>query len=313
MSKILLVDVDSKIPNLPLMKLATHHRMMGHDVELVRLRGGKSLLNLFSIDFTPKEVYASCIYPQNRAKALWVLQNYPKAIIGGSGYDLNSQLPEGIEHLCPHYRLYGTDYSMGFTSRGCPRKCPWCIVPQKEGNIRDHAPLHEFLRHDKLLLLDNNFLASPRCTENLKELIARKIKVSFNQGLDIRLLDQENARLLAHTRYYDGKFKRRTLYFSFDLPELTSNVIEGVRLLKRFGVKPWHLFFYMLTGYNTSFDQDMRRFEVLRALGVLPYVMRYNFRRDDRQLNKFARWVNAGGAGYRSCSWEDYRVPKRKA
>jgi len=312
LSKILLVDVDSKIPNLPLMKLSRLHRGKGDDVELVRLRGGKSLLDLFSIDFTPKEVYVSCIYPQNRAKALWVLQNYPKAVIGGSGYSLDSQLPEEIEHLCPDYRLYGTDYSMGFTSRGCIRKCPWCIVPLKEGEIRDHAPLNEFLRHEKLILLDNNFLASPRCIENLKELIARKIKVSFNQGLDIRLINQENARLLAKTRYYDGKFKRRTLYLSFDLPEIEPDVIKAVEVLRRFGVKPWHLFFYMLVGYNTSFVQNMHRFEVLRSLGVFPYVMRYNFRRDDKQLNKFARWVNAGGAGYRSVPWEEYRVPKEK-
>jgi len=312
LSKILLVDVDSKIPNPALMKLSRHHRMMGDDTELVRLRGGKSLLDLFTFGFEPSQVYVSCIYPKNRPHALWVQQNYPKAVIGGSGYDLNSQLPEGIEHLCPDYRLYGQDYSIGYTSRGCIRKCPWCIVPQKEGKIRDHAPLHEFLRHEKLLLLDNNFLASPRCNDNLKELIARKIKVSISQGLDPRLIDQENARLLSHTRYYDGKFKRRTLYLSFDLPEIEPDVIKAVETLKRFGVKPWHLFFYMLVGYNTTFVQDVHRFEVLRSLGVFPYVMRYNFRRDDKQLNKFARWVNAGGAGYRSVPWEGYRIPKRQ-
>jgi len=313
LSKILLVDVDSKIPNIPLMKLSTLHREKGDEPYLVKLRGGRSLLDLFTFDFTPNKVYVSCIYPRNRPKALWVQQNHPKAIIGGSGYSLDSKLPEEVEHLCPDYRLYGGDYSLGFTSRGCIRKCPWCIVPQKEGNIRDHAPLNEFLRHDKLILLDNNFLASPRCIENLKELIARKVKVCISQGLDPRLIDQENARLLSHLHYYDGKFKRRTLYLSFDLPEIEPDVIKAVETLKRFGVKPWHLFFYMLVGYNTSFVQDVHRFQVLRSLGVFPYVMRYNFRRDDKQLNKFARWVNAGGAGYRSVPWEEYRVPKRKA
>jgi len=193
---------------------------------------------------------------------------------------------------------------MGFTSRGCIRSCPWCIVPQKEGPIQDHAPLGEFLRHDKLILLDNNFLASPKWRENMGRLINGKIAVNFNQGLDIRLIDQEVAHLLSRTRYMDHKFRRRTLHFAFDLPDLESDVIRGVTLLERAGIRLSHLMCYVLVGFNRDFQSDLGRVKTLIRLGVRPYVMRYNFRRDDHRLNAFARWVN--GRYWEVCEWENY-------
>jgi len=167
------------------MKISAYHKMKGDSV-------GFNIKN-------PDLVYISCIFSWNRSKALGIAKFWEsigcRVKIGGTGIDLKNNLPYEIEHIMPDYALYNLDYSIGFTSRGCIRNCPWCIVPKKEGGIKDHASLDEFLypSHKKLILYDNNFLASPKWHENLKELIRRKIKVSFNQGLDIRLIDNENA------------------------------------------------------------------------------------------------------------------------
>lgn len=167
--KVLLVQVDGKMPNLALMKISSWHKKQGDKVFL------QNLIN-------PDKVYISCIFSQNRAKALGIAKMFNCQVEVG-GYGINdAQLPFDVEHTMPDYSLYGIRYSIGFTSRGCIRNCPWCIVPKKEGNIKDHAPINEFYvsAWKKLILWDNNFLASPRWYENLREIITRKIKVSFN-------------------------------------------------------------------------------------------------------------------------------------
>jgi len=290
--KVLLVDdPGARLPNLALMKLSAWHKARGDRVG-------------FNVS-DPDLVYASCIFPKSRSQILSQLTFYPSAkkILGGHGFN-DSKLPDEIEHLCPDYSLYGVDYSMGYTSRGCIRSCPWCIVPQKEGPIQNHAPLSEFLRHDRVILLDNNFLASPKWHENMDALIGKKIAVNFNQGLDIRLVDQEIAHLLSRIRYMDHKFRRRALHFAFDLPSLESDMIRGVTLLERAEIRLKHLMCYVLAGFDTDFQSDLSRVKTLIRLGVRPYVMRYNFRRDDRRLNAFARWVN--GRYWEVCEWEQY-------
>jgi len=70
--KVLLVDVDSKKPNLALMKISALHKSIGNQV------------------FYPDEVYIACIFSWNRAKAFGIAKMFPKANvhIGGSGVNL---------------------------------------------------------------------------------------------------------------------------------------------------------------------------------------------------------------------------------
>lgn len=297
--KVLLIDADqTDFPNLALMKISSLHKKKGNQVHL---------LGQFGATPNPDEVYISCVFPWKAPYALGISKMFNcKVHIGGSGVELDNQLPDEIEHIMPDYDLYSIHYSMGFTSRGCNRNCPWCIIPKKEGVIRDHAPIDEFYVSwwKKLRLLDNNFLQSPRWYENLKEIIARKIRVDFNQGLDIRLIDQENAKMLAKCRYSDTDFSEPRLRFAFDLPEIEDQVIEGIGHLFKAGIKPRHLFFYVLCGYETTFEEDYHRFEVLNKLGVLPFIMVYNNRKDNQQLRDFARWVDQ--RHYNWVPWEKY-------
>jgi len=294
------------MPNLPLMKLSAWHKKQGDTVTLLYAH---ELQQLSTFSLEPDIVYISCVFTWNKLKALRIAQMFSdkKVMVGGSGVDLQQTLPQEVEHIEPDYKLYKINYSMGFTTRGCIRKCPWCLVPQKEGDLKDHASISEFLKmgHRKLILLDNNFLAGPHCEENLIKIIAHWLRVSFTQGLDIRLINRANARLLRKTRFYNWRFNHRQLYFSFDLPEIEDAVRCGVKILADAGIKPYLLRFYVLTGFNTTFEEDMHRFNILRELKTEPFMMVYNNRKDLPLQRALARWVNR--MIYKSCSWKNYK------
>jgi len=302
--KVLLVHADGKMPLLPLMKISAVEKKRGNEVFLKK---GLSL-DLPLECPKPNDAYISCIFDWNRNKVLKLSDNLQKigckVVIGGYGVN-DSTLSSEIEHVMPDYDLYGIDYSLGFTSRGCIRKCPWCIVWRKEGWIRENADLKEFLHrhHKKVILLDNNILAAPNCEKVLIDLIAYDVKVNFNQGLDIRLINERNARLLSKVRYYDWKFKARRLHFGFDLPQMESEVLKGIEILGKAGIPRSHLMFYVLVGYNSSYEEDLHRIELLIKEGVKPYVMPFNDTHDSYYPH-LERWVNR--PFYEVVPWEKY-------
>lgn len=293
--KALLIDVDSKIANLALMKISARHKNQGDKV-------------IFRKSCEPDKVYISCVFQWNRSRALGIAKMFSCPVeIGGYGVN-DKQLPYVTEHMMPDYSLYpGIDYSMGYTSRGCIRKCPFCIVWKKEGHIRDHASIGEFWnsKHKKVVLLDNNFLASPKWKENIEFLLTHRLQVTFCQGLDIRLVNDQNAFWLKMVNSRTMSFKSKMYYFAFDDPAIEEAVRDGVAVLNKHGIKSRYLTFYILCGFNTSHEEDMQRFKMLRELGAWPYVMKYDDRRDDPWLNDFDRWVNA--RIHKKCSFENYK------
>jgi hypothetical protein len=299
--KVAVVQVDGKMPNLALMKIAGWYRQQGHQV-------------VMGLDGSADRAYISVIFPQNKPQALSASTMFTCSVeIGGSGYDYEVTLPEDIEHTMPDYEMWNIDYSMGFTSRGCIRRCTFCIVPKKEGGIRQHSPLSEFVHedHKKVILLDNNILAAPNFIDTAAEIHDRGLKVNFNQGLDIRLIDEEKAAVLGSLKYYNWTFKTRLLYFAFDNMRDEAAVRKGVEILEHTGVRPANLIFYMLVGFDTTFEEDLRRYQILwEELGVYPFVMIYN-RQATPTLRAFARWVNK--RVHKVCSWADYEHgPKKK-
>lgn len=296
---ILLIDTDSKkgFPNLALMKLSAYYKQQNAEVELIK--GIPTTRPLAHYDKT----FISCVFFQNKERVLDYVSQLDNAVIGGSGFDIDIRLDDDVEHIMPDYSLYDIDFSMGFTSRGCIRNCGFCIVPQKEGMIRDNAPITEFLHpdHSKIVLLDNNFQASPKWRENIQHIIDRNLKVNFNQGLDIRLLNYEFAELLAQTNYYSWTFKRRGLYFAFDDISYESKVWAGIDVLEKAGIALKNVLFYVLVGYNTTQEQDLYRIQALKDRGVHPYVMPYN-----GYKTKLTRWVNR--LYYQFIPWEVYNT-----
>ena len=292
MSKtILLVDTDSKegFPNLALMKISAWYKQKGYTTDLIR--GIPEAPPLFDYAM----VYISCVFAENKERVLEYASWFESdnIMIGGSGIDYTMKLEYDIEHIMPDYELYGYDFSIGFTSRGCIRNCDFCIVPEKEGMIQDHAHIKEFHHpeHTKVMLLDNNFQASPRWKENSSYILDNRLKANFGSGFDFRLLDEEFANILAQMKYYDRWWKSRRIYFAYDWMSMERPFERGMKLLESVGIPPKHVMVYVLTGFNTTQEQDLYRIKKIHTTGAKPYVMIYN-NTPNKEIRRVARWVN---------------------
>ena len=256
--KVLLLDLDllkarKPFPNLALMKLSAYHKV----------RGDKVFLNFPLCQ--PDITYASCVFSWHKPRTL-----DPSFIIGGSGISLGTWLPDGIEHIMPDYSLYpNAAFSMGYTSRGCIRNCPFCVVRLKEGCIKAWADIREFFNPSfkRLLLLDNNIFASPNCVETFKNLIELQVETDINQGMDIRLLTDELV-------YYLKQIKMKAYRFAFDNIANEKQVRQGIDLLLKAGISPRKLAFYVLVGFEQN-DGAVERVKILQGYGVDIYPMIY--------------------------------------
>lgn len=256
--KVLLLDLDIEkrcrpFPNLALMKLSAYHKSKGDEVWLN--------FPLCQPDIT----YASCIFTWHKPKELQVGVQY-----GGSGiknYDV--VLPPEVEHIMPDYTLYDTDFSMGYTSRGCIRNCWFCKVREKENYIQAWASVREFYNplFNLLLLLDNNTLASPNWKETFQDLISLKVLTDINQGLDIRCLDDEKW-------YYLKQIRVKKYRFAFDDISYEQAIRQGLDLMLSSGISPRKLSFYVLVGGKQD-DQAIERMKILQSYSVDVYPMIY--------------------------------------
>ena len=264
--RVALIDADSVIPNLALMKLSTWHKSKGDSVCLFRAHlpyyPYKKKSYFFADKIGADKVYCSVVFGGNREYIVGT-----GIVFGGTGHDLQTELPAEIENCSPDYTLYPeNDISYGFITRGCIRKCPFCVVPRKEGHIRKVAEIRDIVYHKKTCFLDNNILAYPEHKTILKELCEEKIKCQFNQGLDIRLVDQENARLLSKMNYFGDYI------FAFDSWKYRGIIEEKLEILK--WRKPFQFKFFVYVHPDMSLSQTVKRVMWLRQRELLPYIMR---------------------------------------
>ena len=128
--KIALYAPDSKMPNYALMKVSAYHKAMGNTVEWYSDIWAHTFdkiycSKIFTYTPMPNMLNSNCVY-------------------GGSGIDLKTELPEEIEKLEPDYSLYPNyEHALGFLTRGCIRKCDFCIVPRKVGKIRAVSDIYD--------------------------------------------------------------------------------------------------------------------------------------------------------------------------
>lgn len=309
---ICLVDVDSSIPNLALMKISSYFKQREFRVELIKL-------NYSAYDHQKKDriiidgkkydkVFASIIFTLN--KNVVRVKNCKEIYYGGVGCNYRIKLPGEIEHTSPDYQLYkNNEYSMGYLTRGCIRKCKFCFIPKKEGKLKIHSPLNEFYnpKLSKIMLLDNNFLAAPECIEIFKKLKKTRKKITFKQGLDFRLLTKEKADFLAELDY-DGEY-----IFAFDQIK-DKPIIEKNMKIWRPLVKDWQTKFYVLVGFDSTLEEDLERVFFLRKNKCLPYIMRHTncYSSSNRPFyTDLAAWCNQPGL-FKNMSFKKF-LKKRHA
>jgi len=271
--RILLVDVDSSIPNLALMKISSYYKQKGFKRDLIKLNYsgyGHHKREKIKIDASKyTKVFVSIIFTLN--KDVVKIENCKQVYFGGTGVDIKINLHKKIEHAFPDYSLYpDNEYSLGYLTRGCIRHCKFCFIPQKEGKLRLHSPLKEFYNSKlpKIMLLDNNFLALPNCMEIMAELKNTGKAITFKQGLDFRLLTPEKAQLLASLNY-DGEF-----IFAFDNPKDKPIIERNLEIWKPL-VHDWQTKFFVLVGFDSTLKEDLERVFFLKENKCLPYIMRH--------------------------------------
>lgn len=274
--KVGLIDVDShNFPNLALMKISAFHKARDDSVGWWLGLDNYDLVyksKIFTEDYTHDEPH--CIQAD-------------QVIYGGTGYNIKLKLPPEIESQYPDYSIYpNINAGYGYLTRGCPRQCPFCIVGNKEG-FRSTlvAELNDFWNgQPEIRLLDPNILACPEHERLLVNLAASKATIDFTQGLDIRLITDDNAQLLL-------QLKAKTFHFAWDNPN--EDLIEKFRKWKAlYGRDCKKQVVYVLTNFNTSHEEDLWRVGILRNLGYSPYIMIYNKPSAPHRTRLLQRWVN---------------------
>lgn len=217
-------------------------------------------------------------------------------------------------------------YSIGFLTRGCFRKCPFC-VNKLENRIYKYSELSWFLdneRDDKgklkrpyIYLWDDNFLAAPPYVWRslLRELMETGRPFQFRQGLDERMIadspyGEEIAETLSKCKYHGDYI------FAFDNWEDRPKIEKALKIWKRYNRKETK--FYLFCGYKLTSGNDeylyhdikilFDRIHLLMQYGCFGYVMRhadYENHNLSSLYVQIARWCNQPQF-YRHMSFWEY-------
>ncbi|NDV46113.1 radical SAM protein [Paludibacter sp. 221] len=296
-----LIDVDGhNFPNLALMKISAYHKQKGDSVDWYSWLNGSYYYDIVYMSkvftFTPD--YEHPIASIHEIK-------------GGTGYGRYESLPEYIENTQPDYSIYpiskwyDAKTAYGFLTRGCIRKCTWCIVPQKEGYIRTVSDIYRVANgFNKAILLDNNILASKDCIKHLNDIIESGCKVDFNQGLDSRLVTDEIAELLSRIKWI------RYIRFAYDTEQQLLPLLSALHKLNKYGIDNSKVFVYcLLKSLNDSYE----RLNKAKELRVSPFAQPYRDFTNNQIIPQWqqdmARWCNHK-ATFKSVDFKDYQPRK---
>lgn len=280
-------------PNLALCKIASYHKSNGDTVE-------------WAIPFIHYDIiYKSKVF--NFTPDDLTIYDADKIIKGGTGYDIESRLPDEIDRLQPDYSIYPhipKDTAYGFLTRGCPNKCAWCVVPRKEGKIKPYMDIDEIAieGRNKIVLMDNNILAAgDYAKQQLQKIIDRGYRVDFNQALDARLVNDEFARLLAQVKWIHGRIR-----FGCDTHAQIAECERAISMINGNGYRGEY-FLYTMIGGKSDFKESFERVHYWwvrnheccekHLPNIYPYAQPYRDPYNSRytppmwQLD-MARWVN---------------------
>ena len=311
--KILLVEpaYKTKYPPLGLMKISTYHKMKGDDVVFVKGRNTAVQYQYWDrvyigtlFTWTWKETIETIRFYSA------TLFNYTgKCFIGGI---LASLLPDDlfdetgiqpvegllndpkkinqdddviIDDLPPDYEILkqveninfkysNTESYLGYTTRGCVRRCGFCAVKTFEPTYIPYVDITKVVRgiisesgeKQNLILMDNNVLASPefdRIIDDIKGLgfvkgatfgkTKRKRIVDYNQGLDARKLDEGKMRRLA-------EIPLEPMRLAFDSISLKRVYLKAVRLAHAYGQK--EMSNYILYNFDDTPEDFYERLKI---------------------------------------------------
>lgn len=303
-----------RFPNLASMKISGYYKALGNEVSLLL---DYQDLNQYDKVFISK-VFTDTYVPQD-------VLNLNNVEYGGTGffYDKAEPLPCEIEHHMPDYNLYDEwvkiqlesgvkksdltyyiDYSIGFTTRGCFRKCEFC-VNRNSNKVNLHSNIEEFLDPSRkyICLLDDNVLGSPQWEQIFNELNKTGKRFQYKQGMDERLLTDKKCEVLLNSNYIGDYI------FAFDNindKELIETKLKLWNKHRKLKNKIHSTKFYVFCGFdrNSIYDENFwrkdiedtfERVKVLMKYNCLPYIMRHENYNNSPYRGTYinlARWCN---------------------
>jgi hypothetical protein len=290
--KIGLIDVDGhNYPNFALMKISAYHKKLGDTVQWADYFDHYDIVYMSKIfTFTPD-------HP--------TLIRADKIIRGGTGYDIKSKLPEEIEnHKTLDYTIYPMyNFSIQMFSRGCVRKCSFCVVKDKEGRIQSTEPVEINPDCKYIDVLDNNFFANPNWEQAVDWIMTTGKPVNL-RGVDIRIMTERQAMALSKMKI------KNDICIAWDNPK--DDILPNLKnLLKHIGVRKIRC--YMLIGFDSTQHDDYRRAIELKKLGIRPHCQPFrdyeNKRMPSQYEKDFAGWVNKP-IHFMACDFMDFEPRK---
>ncbi len=319
-----LTQIDGKLPNIALMKLAHWHRSRGDTVFLTR--------DLEPDLFEEKSdvVYGSTIFTASAKRTERLRRAFPDAIISGTGINPKTggiTVEQTIRSNSWNYENYDYsiypefDASIGFTQRGCRLKCKFCGVHTKEGKPISLNNISNVWRGEghpkKLHLLDNDFFGQPDWRQVIAQIRLGGFKVCMSQGVNTRLINVEGAEALAGIEYRNTDFDKRQLYTAWDNIGDEAIFFRGIDILENAGIPGKHIMAYMLVGFDPkeTWDRILHRYQRMRERQIMPYPMVFEdktYPGDWRTLKHFQRWaIRLARSG--NIAWRDYNPHMRAA
>ena len=296
--KIGLIDVDGHhFPNLALMRISAYHKAQGDSVEW-----------WFGIGTHYDIVYMSKVFSNDYSPDIMEPVNADKVIKGGTGYCISlgadgkehfdesqhALLPPEVESMFPDYSIYPQfHFAVSMTSRGCPNNCGFCHVCQKEGlQAVKVANVSEFWNGQKeIKVLDPNITACKDKRDLFKQYRETGAACDFTQGLDIRLIDEDDVQDI-------NAMRLKNVHFAWDNPQLDLRS-RFEWYTKRATHRPKGRFgtVYILTNYedctvDEHVERALFRIYTMRDMKFNPYLMVYDKPHAPKILRNMQRWCN---------------------
>ena len=248
------------------------------------------------------KTFVSVVFKKNTKHYRDTVSHRQNVILGGSGWDMSVLLPPEIEAV-------QLKQNFGFTSRGCNRKCHFCIVPEKEGKFRPTGDIYDLWDGTKkavIRLWDNNILFDQNHFGLICEQIRKnRLILDLNQGVDFRLITEESIRNMKGVRVIDK--------WRFALDDVASIPFfeKQLELINQVEATP---FVYVYTD-GTDWEGLMTRLDFLKRMKCKPYLMqddKIKEHPDKKLYTILGEWTNNKNGLFFTMTFDEFKVANRK-